>query len=84
MWVKLRLDDRRAAELKATTEAEAAKVKEALEAANKQQTAHLQSQDVAIDVIRKESNGNVVKLVDEVRKAAFASGVKSETDKERP
>ena len=77
MWVKLRLDDRRAAELKATTEAEAAKVKKALDANHNEVSS-------AIEVIRREGNGNQEKLVDEVRKAAYASGVKSETDKGKP
>lgn len=92
-WVGLVIKDimerRRSDEIKLATAIEAAKVKEALEAsnrkqeaANKQQTAHLQSQDMAIDVIRKENNGAKEELVREVRSAAFAAGAKSETDKQ--
>ncbi len=81
LWLKDRADSRRAKELQIATDAAAGTVKIAVDLKDEKQTAHLRKQDEAIEVVRKEGNGNQAKLVEEVRKAAFAMGVKSETDK---
>ena len=70
MFVKIRLDDKRAAELATVTKKSATELKE-----------HLGDQDDKLEVIRRENNGAKDQLVKEVRAAAFAAGEKSEADK---
>lgn len=82
-WLKERADVRRAKALQKSTEEAAAKLAKVTQAEGKKVTDHLERQDQAVEVIRKENNGMKDQLVKEVRDAAFASGVKSETDKEK-